>query len=677
MPLPQKLAKLALVVSAFALVYGGSYGGGYDGVARAANPVIVPTATADAPQGVGTGLCGATAISPTPALDFGNLNTGNFIGNMNSFMEAHLADRKESVIRTLLDLSNNNSSGLQSSYGDFTDVMQPLCQVGGCDFDYNDTTTSFGARYRGYLNVTPALSGKPIHLGLYADDAVSLAFFDKMGNTYPVMIRPPQLGLPTWRLTNTITFNEPGIYPLEILYAEIAEHAALEMSFLDGTFTDFELPANQMPVTSLKGAGFTLYQPVDFFQTLSGAPSYPDIDACKQCDRQFVNQAGNNGCDPGYYCNDAALCAPCDTAIFCGPTCSPCGGDTPFCINENQQIQCGQCRTSFDCKEGFQCDPLLHICQECNEDPDCPRGEICVEHSCVPCATDTQCAGTSCNCCPVGSNGKPMTCVSLEEGKPAECVECLSNSDCKEGVCDELVGMCVKELAQNEASDCCGDDCAKCPAEAPFCLPSPFGTACAECRQDMDCPEGNYCRSGICKVCVEDKRCGERCTSCGGDTPFCLDTQKAKDAVCVRCNTDDQCPGGTCDKTAHLCLPGCIELCDGATPHCFGDKCVECYADTQCPCGGTCDVETNTCSTSCRDNGDCLGSQHCHWNDEATEKECSPGSIPDEVACGSTLGNLCTGSIARGAGDPTPPAGAAALGILALLFRRIIRRRRP
>src|SRR6185369_4995824 len=105
-----------------------------------------------------------------PAIDFGNLNAANYSGTLNTFIEAHKADRVESVIRTILDLSNNNNTGLKLSYGDFTNAMVPTCKFGGCDFFINDTTTSFGSRLRGFLNVTPDLAGKAIHIGFYTDD---------------------------------------------------------------------------------------------------------------------------------------------------------------------------------------------------------------------------------------------------------------------------------------------------------------------------------------------------------------------------------------------------------------------------------------------------------------------------------------------------------------------------
>ncbi len=262
--------------------------------AAGAAPVIISNPVrAPLPADTGNGLCIASAVSATPEIDFPT-QAPLYNGALNAFIEAHEKDRVTSVVRTVLDLSNNNIlGGLKVSFGDFTNPMPGLCQEGGCGFFINDTTTSFASRIRGFLNVTEDLVNKPVHIGLYADDAVSVALFDKNGTSYNVVLRPPQLGKATWRTTNQVTFQQPGFYPIEILYAQIANDAALEMSlFVDekNEFTDFELPVNQAGTANLQKAGFSLFTPGYFFQTLSGAPAYPDPATCDQCDRQFANK---------------------------------------------------------------------------------------------------------------------------------------------------------------------------------------------------------------------------------------------------------------------------------------------------------------------------------------------------------------------------------------------------
>lgn len=334
-------------------------------MAEALPPVIISKPVAELPEALSAGLCNASAISDEITKDFAPLNKSNYVAGMNTFIDDHVVDRVETVVRTLLDLSNNNDTGAANkpSYGDFIDAMIPTCKTGGCDFFINDTTTSFGSRLRGFFRVAEEDVGQPLHFGIYADEAVSLAFFDKTAKMFPVVIRPPQLGYPAWRTTNSVTFVEAGLYPVEILYIEIGEHAALEISVLKGNFTDFEAPRTVVGSPNLKDAGFTLLEPTAFVHTLSGQPSFPDLTHCQQCNRQFVNTPGNAGCQAGYMCNEAALCAPCDTAMFCGPTCAPCGGDTPVCGNINGETQCVQCQSDADCASGSACDPATLQCE--------------------------------------------------------------------------------------------------------------------------------------------------------------------------------------------------------------------------------------------------------------------------------------------------------------------------
>ncbi|AKJ07688.1 outer membrane exchange protein TraA [Archangium gephyra] len=323
-------------------------------------PSVVVTGDPFAPSPTlpGTGLCSTSRSSTNPGLDFPQANA-SFSGGLNTFLEAspdaaNPNTRVTSVLRTPLDLSNNNSSGLRLSYGDFESAV-PGCASGGCGFFVNDTATSFATRLRGYLNVTPDQVGQPLHFGFYADDAVAFAIYDGSFRRYTVINRPPQLGFASWRTTNSVTFTKPGLYPVEVLYAEVSEHAALEMSMLEGPFSDFERPANQTPVISLRDSGFNLVTPEMFYQSETGQPSYSELDRCAQCNRKDADTSGNSGCGTGYHCNAAAVCDVCDTARFCGASCSPCGEGTPFCVARSRDHVCVQCRMGSDCTAPDAC----------------------------------------------------------------------------------------------------------------------------------------------------------------------------------------------------------------------------------------------------------------------------------------------------------------------------------
>ena len=114
---------------------------------------------------------------------------------------------------------------------------------------------------------------------------------------------------------------------------------------------------------------------------------------------------------------------------------------------------------------------------------------------------------------------------------------------------------------------------------------------------------------------------------------------------------------------------GCMLTCAAETPYCDGNTCVACYADSHCPCGGTCNTDTNTCTPSCKTNVDCLGNEHCRWNDSETAKECSLGPMPDGVDCGGTLATICSATPGRHGGG-APGAAFLVLSALALLGRR-------
>jgi MYXO-CTERM domain-containing protein len=210
-------------------------------------------------------------------------------------------------------------------------------------------------RLRGYLNIPNDLVQKPVHFGMFLDDGASITIFDKTGAQSPVIVRAPMIGLPTWRVTSTVTFNEPGLYPFEVLYAEIAEHAALEVSYFVGDFTDFELPANSPGSVSLKSSGYALLPSSFFYQSESGSP-LTDPTMCAQCDRKFAGKPGEGGCEDGTLCNSAGLCGPCDTVQACGPMCAPCGDDAPLCIPTGGSFMCVQCITSSDCSDGAPCE---------------------------------------------------------------------------------------------------------------------------------------------------------------------------------------------------------------------------------------------------------------------------------------------------------------------------------
>lgn len=583
----------------------------------------------------GSGLCIASSVSTQSGIEFA-LDESDYRNGINAFMEAQQANRDEHVVRSALDLSNHHTP--VTSNGDFVGFT-PCANKGGCDF-FDDDDVAFASRLRAFLNVTDDLVNQDIHVGFYVDDAVSLTIFDNDGDRYPVVIRPPVLGAPTWRLTDSVVFEQPGLYPVEILYVQFVEDAALEMSYFVGKRADFERAATEKPIIKLNDVGFVLFPADAFYHTVTGTPSFPDIDTCRQCDRDVVDQPdAEHDCGTGHYCNQAALCAPCDNDDFCGPGCTPCTEDMPFCLApDGGDYQCFECRTDEDCEQrymmnGYLCHPENRTCGECLTDEHCERGDYCDNQTCTPCSSNERCAGNSCNCCPDSDDGTPRQCAPVDPGGPPVCMECASDADCATGICDVQIGRCVQQQARNERADCCGSDCVSCPSDHPFCLPGPLGTACAQCRWDTDCDDGAFCQSGVCLPCNTDRHCGTRCERCAGDTPFCRSALTPALSICVGCEHDAQCPRGDCNPTTNQCDPPCTLSCAGDTPYCADDQCLECLADTHCACNGTCDPERYTCSSSCVSNADCSGYEHCAWNDDFDDKRCVLGPQVGQSPC--------------------------------------------
>ncbi|QDE84582.1 outer membrane exchange protein TraA family protein [Myxococcus xanthus] len=352
------------------------------------------------PETAGLGLCAATSVSRNPAADFPQTQS-TYVAGINAFMEANRSNRVTSVLRTPLDLSNNLNDGRTLSYGDFTGVAAG-CPLGGCDFGDDDDFTSFATRLRGFIAVTNDMLNRPLHFGFYADDSVSLTLFDRNQTSYPVINRPPTLGAPTWRATKTVYFEQPGLYGVEVLHTNMSEHSALEISMYDGDFADFERAANTPPVINLAAAGFVLVTPEMFHQTESGQSLLPTLTECAQCNRQFSNGPGNGGCEAGYRCNAAALCAPCDSSLSCGASCSPCGASTPYCVNQTEDFVCAQCRDANDCVALDEC----HL-------PNCTETGTCAS---TPVEDGTECTGGTCQ----QGECRPVDAGTPDAGGPGE-----------------------------------------------------------------------------------------------------------------------------------------------------------------------------------------------------------------------------------------------------------------
>lgn len=658
------------------------------------------------PAATGGGLCGAFRLSPNPAADFqphpSDVRTrpNLFPDSVNAFLERNpTSDRIDRTLATPFDLSNGIDVAPSALGGDF--VNTPGCSGRGCAFPGSEGMVldgAFGTRFRGFLYVKPEWVLKSLHFAFFANDSVGMRIFWKDPASPPaparpklqsawVMSRGPTLGSLDYVVTNAVKFNKPGLYPVEIVHAQLAAGAALEFSVLFDvpSFQDRDQPVSlqgRIPLSSASCPFELQYtNPVNFFQAQCGGFAYGGTEgACQQCpetwrDRPRDPATGGTPpyypCAPGYYCNAATVCSPCVEDHQCGAECQPCTGKTKRC-----QVDPAK-----------PCELPKVKCVECTDDSDCASDQRCTR--------DNRCVAPP--CCPGFFEVRP------DANKPSFrlCSPCLTAEHCiSKGLgdfCDVRNARCVKGAPTCSSDDeHCGATCnVNCKAlndGRPYCL---NGQSCAECRRDTDCQEktpGTFCLSGRCSPCTNDRHCGLNCRSCGTDlvleegssepkaiptsTPYCAAPDNAaSSASCVQCRDERDCgegrlckagkctPDVTCDKT---CINGEV---------CFGGNCVQCVTNSQCPCGTCID---GRCTDQCQNNMDCQGNQCC----QKTTGLCVTGKCG-----GSSGGALCGCAVA-----PSTPAldlidpplsdetvshsRSVALAVVSLLFFGLALRRR-
>ncbi len=654
----------------------------------------------------GQGLCSAYRSTTLPGTFFKGRTDGYptsvasgtepFAPELNRFMDGELGSATNSglinyqTMQTPFDLAAFASLGLNTD-GDFLNTRGCEPSTAGCAFPAsgpnNVKLPPFGSRYRGFFRVTNELAGQQIHFGFTTNSAVALRFWPKQptsdGSTppYEIIVRPSENGQADFRVSNSIIFKNPGLYAVEILHASANDAARLEMAITTLSFTDFDERSGvgTMPLGPNRG-GFQLTTPEQFFQRLDGALAFPGKPAdCQQCPRRFAGQPKGSaevGCPSCMACNEAAVCQICNTASSCGCTCAPCEGSTPYCTGDPTDLN------------------SLH-CVECEKDEQCGSGQNCVENKCVG----------FCPCCE-----SPKFCTATDTvNKPSakNCSACRTSTDCPDGgYCDLINGRCLPKAPEHNSDRDCGLNAVNCVESTKndrvprkLCM---NGEVCVQCRYDADCDRGNYCRSGDCIPCRDDRHCGASCGSCGmkyivdaasGDvvsstmtnTPVCYappapnEQQPAPAPTCVECLSDAHCGnGGICDLASHTCSKRveCSASCP-ANQICSGGGCVECLTSSQCPCG---QCAAGICTASCGDTSDCLSNQCCS-QETATciSGRCKPGL----TAHG---GALCCDATAGGVGGATDPAAPvrsrtalwlmlAALVTLAALQLRALRLR--
>ena len=397
------------------------------------------------------------------------------------------------------------------------------------------------------------------------------------------------------------------------------------------------------------------------------------LDSCVEnvCENILVD------CTENSQCGNVEVSLSCDGDDVVESVVSPVCSELNECGSETSSGVIATCE--FGCLNG-EC-----LVPECEEDLDCPYGEICLENECVPveCVEDSDC-----------DDSVRLTLDSCVENECVnELIVCLDDGDCGDDVYGGL--ECVEEsVVQDVTSYSCenaGSLESYCDGltdtnVVEICSDICFQGECVDviCESDADCDDNtprtidqcanagtqaSFCRNTEVN-CIEDLDCG--ITGFIGDT-FCLSDniyQMFKTSECenagslnsfcvieVRDTLTNSCDDGD-EYTVDMCVQNGQAFCEHDTVECLADgDCGSDFSDFTCIgddryevvtdnfcgeeniCGS--ELEQNfveSCAFGCVD-GDCLDPEceedlDCPYGEICLENECVEVDCVEDSDCG-------------------------------------------
>jgi Cys-rich repeat protein len=399
---------------------------GFAGFASSADaaPVVLgkSESVANARLDPGTGICGSVskfANQPTPLV---TVEQASML--MNRPMGDPAIIGKVSRLFQNMNFSIGPGSEADFKAPAFNDDAFPYCQDPLAN-PMGPDDNNLLMRIRGYLNVTQA--NRNVTIAVKCDDGCQL----RMGKTKQLVTEanddnPTQTG----RRARWVTFTDPGLYPIEMVYFQNSTTGYMEWSIAPGQL----FPGDDVSVDNLQWA-----QNMGQFKPITGSDLYSAIiganPSCIECGEVGMD------CSMGNYCGDG-LCQSCNIPDRCGPTCMTCPANARVC----SAGKCVQCTDDSHCPVGTMCDVASGTCgppMGCMDDAQCKPGQICrPEKICGttpdPCKTNAEClSGYEC-LCPDFSTGNCTQKVCLQ--KP---MTCTADENCPTGYhCDIAAQIC-------------------------------------------------------------------------------------------------------------------------------------------------------------------------------------------------------------------------------------------
>jgi len=248
----------------------------------------------------GTGLCGTVVHFRKGPI--------NSLSDAVALLDKPPSDREIRARKSAVYGNINFRNSDPGSSGDFTlpiypDELLPF----SADFSAMPPgdDDNIALRLRGYLNVINPFGSQTVTFGINCDDACSL----KIGNKIIFPLAHFQVSA---RVTKQVTFLDPGLYPVEIVYYQNAGDAYLEWS---------RAPGEKPEGNQLLPLDAALYKPIPSIELHSSMIGQNP--SCQEC--------SGAACPSGTFCADG-LCQSCNLPEHCGITCLPCPAGTHMCV---------------------------------------------------------------------------------------------------------------------------------------------------------------------------------------------------------------------------------------------------------------------------------------------------------------------------------------------------------
>jgi hypothetical protein len=309
------------------------------------------------------------------------------------------------------------------------------------------------------------------------------------------------------------------------------------------------------------------------------------------CDPVRANACAPDGCKCGSalpcaganYCA-SGNCAPCNTSMYCGPTCTACGAGT---VCKSDGSGCTGCNNDNDCSVSSYC-ALDGTCKArvlqgsaCNVDPlgdcrvagcrECSAGLFCTDHVCcnmgpAQCGGCLQCTAPSGTCNNVPANNDPHNVCPPAGGDDCQSNDCNGAGSCARpngvpcGATSCINGMITTHSCVNGV--CSGVINTGCPGG--FACANDTTCSSGTCTSSSQCAVGNCCNGSTCGPNDDAKHCGSNCVDCTVP-PIVL--------------------GKACVSNGAICGCASIADCDTTTPRADGCTQIGPTGPKLCSCG--------------------------------------------------------------------------------------------